>query len=122
MDNYTVVIAEDNDLIREMYNDMIARIHPNWEVYSFETAEAAMHGLPSKVDCIITDYDLGIGLTGLDFARLAKQRMPNAPVYLVSGSVDRTEEFTLAQREGVIQKFIPKPVRTRTLIEMISRT
>ena len=116
MDDYTVLIAEDNELIREYYKVLIERMEPSWHVHAYTTAEEAME-YTGSVNCVITDYDMGAGMSGLDFAyALADRRIP---VFLVSGSIDKQADFRQAEHEGVIKQFVPKPVRTRTLIDLI---
>lgn len=40
-----------------------------------------------NVDCMITDYNLAGGVTGLDIARAAKAARPDLPIMLMTGAI-----------------------------------
>lgn len=81
-------------------------------------AEAALRRIElGSVDVVITDYDLGQGLTGVDLARRIRAQWPGVVVILASGSLDdRMREA--ASVDGIHACFM-KPVPVDELIATI---
>jgi CheY-like chemotaxis protein len=63
-------------------------------------------------DALICDVNLGLGATGFDVARFARQRRPDIPVIFVSGSVNETSFKAFGVPDS---HFIAKPFSLEAL-------
>ena len=120
MKYYTVLIAEDDAMVRECYEAVFARYAPDWNVQSYPTAEEAFEHV-NKADCLITDYNMGPGMNGLELAKNAKMVNPHLPVYLVSGSAHLRDDFDSAREKGTIDLFLSKPIRASRLVHILQQ-
>jgi CheY-like chemotaxis protein len=109
----TVLLADDHPLVRESTAEMLSEL--GYEVVQAgsgeEAAELVEGGL--QVDLLVTDH-LMEGMTGIDLARVVRQRFPAMPVLLISGYSDPS---------GIPTELacLKKPFRTAALREALSR-
>ncbi len=86
-DRPTVLLVEDNELVRVCTADMLGELgYRVEEAASGEEAAARLRRRPLP-DFIVTDHAM-TGITGVDLARLAHAHFPNLPVLLISGCSD----------------------------------
>lgn len=112
----TVLVVEDDGLVREVLTEALADDH--FRVLSATNAAAARIMLESDVvDVLVTDIDLGPGPNGLALARQARILKPDLAVVYASGG-----RGTLASELAVPgSAFIPKPYRTSDVCDLVSR-
>ena len=101
-----VLVIDDDALLREMLADTLAA--EGMEVDGLANAEDALVllGANQIPDVLVADVDLGAGLTGLDLARVARERHPGVEVVLISG---KPLEGGPGDFSGRRERFLPKP-------------
>lgn len=72
------------------------------------------------VDVVITDYDLGRGMTGVELAHTIRETRPSVRVVLVSGSFDPSHGPAEAWRVAV-DAWFAKPVPAPELVATLQR-
>jgi two-component system chemotaxis response regulator CheY len=112
-----ILVADDDDLIRKMVSDVLS-MH-SYIVTSVMDGESAIAHY-EKHDLLITDYNMGLGMTGVELAKKIKERTPEYKIIVMSGNVDsaKTEKEVL---EAGADDFIPKPVYTDVLLSKVKK-
>ncbi len=97
-----VLVIDDDPLVRETLADTLAE--EGIEVDGLANAEDALVllGADQVPDVLVADVDLGAGLTGLDLARIARERHPGVEIILISGKPPAAEP--LGRRERFLRK------------------
>jgi PAS domain S-box-containing protein len=107
-----VLLVEDNDHVREFAHHLLDEL--GYRVVSAASAEEALELLDREtVDVLFTDVVMP-GLSGLELARLARQRDPSLPVLLASGY---SEE--IVGSAGSEFEIVRKPYDTKLLEESL---
>ncbi|MBX6744554.1 MAG: response regulator [Acetobacteraceae bacterium] len=102
-----VLLIEDDALMRRMLSDMLSE--DGIEVDGLASAEDALIllGAGQVPDVLVTDINLGPGLSGLDLAAIARERHPDLELVLISGMPLDTGAHPLARHERFLQKPFP---------------
>ncbi len=111
-----VLLIEDDALIRNVVAEML--IAEGFDVDGLAYAEDALVLLGSgdTVDVLVTDINLGAGLSGLDLASIARARFPDVEIVFISGNaVDRD-----GRTPGPHEHLLLKPFRPAELIRVIN--
>ena len=112
-----VLLVEDNVLVARTFGRQLSRYLD--VVDAVNNGEIALRRLElDAVDVVITDHDLGAGMSGLELARACRERWPHIPVIVVSGSldVDALRTRTLAE---CVRACFAKPVPLDALLKKI---
>ena len=115
-----VLLIEDDALIRNIVAEML--IDEGFDVDGLAFAEDALVLLGSgdAVDVLVTDIDLGEGLSGLDLASIARARFPDVEIVFISGNaVDRDGRKPAAHEHLLLKPFRP-PDLIRIINEAVS--
>ncbi len=110
-----ILLIEDDDLIRELIAEHLGE--QGFEVSGLAFAEDALVLLGSgeRIDVLVTDIDLGDGLTGMDVADVARARHPDIELIFISGAaVDRDGRSPRPHEHLLL-----KPFRPSQLVELI---
>ena len=85
-----VLLVDDEDLVRMSTADMLSNC--GYEVVEAASAEEALVLLESElhVDFLVTDH-LMTGMTGVDLAHAVRERRPEIPILVLSGSSEAEE-------------------------------
>jgi CheY-like chemotaxis protein len=114
-DTPVVLVAEDEVLVRMMTVDVLEEA--GCAVLEAANAEAALCVLHARSDVqvLVTDVEMPPGpLTGIDLARLTRERFPHMGVVIVSGKVRPSpDELPPGAR------FIPKPYSAAKLTGVV---
>lgn len=80
-----ILVVEDDVAVGDLITDMLG--DGTFEVECVTSDRAAYERLagPRNIDAMIVDVNLGMGTTGFDVARFARQQTPGLPVVYVSG-------------------------------------
>jgi CheY-like chemotaxis protein len=99
-----VLVIDDDALVRETLADTLAV--EGMEVDGLANAEDALVllGANQVPDVLVADVDLGAGLTGLDLAKVARERHPGVEVVLISGKPLDRGQGPYAGRERFLRK------------------
>jgi len=110
---FDVVVLEDDDLVRDVLTDIIEA--EGFAVRPATTAGDALAQIDSSAGCslLLTDIDLGPGLSGFEAARMAQEKHPGLPVIYLTGRPSHGNGREFGPRE----RFLRKPFRTRELVE-----
>lgn len=110
-----VLLIDDDTMVREMLAETLAA--EDIEVDGLANAEDALVllGANQVPDVLVTDVDLGAGLTGLDLARIARERHPTVEIVLISGKPLEGNQGFGERRE----RFLLKPFASDALAEAI---
>ena len=110
-----VLVIDDDALVRETLADTLAA--EGMEVDGLANAEDALVllGANQVPDVLVADVDLGAGLTGLDLARVARERHPGVEVVLISGKPLDPAESPFGRPE----RFLLKPLSPAALAAAI---
>jgi two-component SAPR family response regulator len=107
------LIVDDDALVARTMGRLLSR---HLEVVDAVCdADTAMRRLElDPIDVVITDFDLGVGKTGLDLAEEVRKQYPQVRIIMVSGSYGAPREDS-----GVIDAFFAKPVPVADLLESV---
>jgi DNA-binding NtrC family response regulator len=110
-----VLLIEDDALVRQTLADTLAE--ESIEVDGLANAEDALVllGAGQVPDVLVTDIDLGAGLSGLDLAGIAQERHPAVEVVLISG----TSAAPGHPPPGRHERFLRKPFAPAALAQAI---
>ncbi len=112
-----LVVDDDRDFLAALALSLRTRGFEVEEVRSYSDALDAVGD--REHDAVVSDIDLGPGPSGLDLLGYIRQRAPELPVILVTGTV-RAE--TLAEARGLAATAVlEKPISVRQLAAMIER-
>lgn len=113
------LIVEDDALVARTMGRLLSR---HLDIVDAVTdGEAALRRVEmDQIDLVITDFDLGSGMTGIDLAQRIREARPNIRIIMVSGSFQTSEQPQISESDG-IDAFIAKPAPIPELIATIRR-
>jgi two-component system cell cycle sensor histidine kinase/response regulator CckA len=98
-----ILLVDDEDAIRRLASRVLTRA--GWSVTEADSAEAALEGDLSDLDCVVSDVAMP-GLDGPGLVRALRLQHPKLPAILMSGYADATQRRALAAEDIA---FLPKP-------------
>ena len=102
-----VLVLEDDDLVAELLETVIASAYPGAVVEKFRVLEEAISEAEAQsFDLVMTDWNLPDG-SGLELVRRLRRRDRDLPIVMVSGRSDR--ESVLKAAHYGISGYITKP-------------
>lgn len=117
MNKPRVLVAEDDDLQFEIYEDTLS----DYEVVRATTGTAALEAIRQKPpNVIILDHILDKGELGLDYLPELKELLPYVPVIVVSGVLDQEQQIEALQGPRRAHYCISKPVDLEELKKTIA--
>jgi PAS domain S-box-containing protein len=112
----TVLLAEDEDGIRELVSRVLTRTgYTVLEAENGERALALAEDLGDGVELLVSDVVMG-GVSGHELALELQSRWPSLLVVLVSGNIDESVIDDLTEGSAA---FLAKPFRPSELLEVI---
>ena len=114
---YSVLIAEDEDFLLEVYNEVFSGA--GFQVTSTIDGNKAASLIHEQVfDALVLDIHLP-SKNGLQIAAIARSSKKNrkAPIFIVSGNI-KEESIVRAEKIGVA-KLLTKPVETKKLVKLV---
>ena len=111
----TLLLVEDDDLVRLTVVMMLEDL--GFTVHKAATGEAAMQRLKAGLDTdmLVTDVDLGPGISGLQLADEVREAWPWLPVVFITGRV--TVLHGRPSRNG--EACLPKPFEGEALARVV---
>ncbi len=111
----TLLLVEDDKLVRLTVAMMLEDL--GFTVLEATTGEAALQQLKAGLDTdiLVTDIDLGPGISGLQLADQVRALRPALPVVFVTGRVTTLQERACREPEA----YLPKPFEGETLARMV---
>ena len=102
---YKILVVDDDPSVSGMFKSLLE--FDGHKVLTVDRAEAALDWLEqSQFDLVITDY-LMRGMMGDEFAALVKQRWPDQPIIMASGSYSNST--VVGNRVFRMDYFLSKP-------------
>jgi CheY-like chemotaxis protein len=113
------LIVEDDALVARTMGRLLSR---HLDIVDAVTdGESALRRVElDQIELVITDFDLGPGMTGVDLAHRIREARPNIRIIMVSGSFQSGEEPPMGQNDD-IDAFLAKPTPIPELIATIRR-
>lgn len=109
-----VLLVEDDDLVRATSAEVL--VDAGLEVAEAASGEQALcMGSASPPAVLVTDVDLGRGMSGLDVAAAARRRWPGLGVLYITGRPGNLQGVPLRGRD----RFLSKPFRAAALIDTV---
>ena len=113
------LILEDDDLIAELLETVVAGLYPGVAVTVVPTlTEASQQVVKSRFDLLIADWNLPDG-SGLDLVKKVRSSNRDMPVVMVSGRSDR--DSVLQAAHYGLNGYITKPFDVRLLRERLEK-
>jgi CheY-like chemotaxis protein len=111
----TLLLVEDDDLVRVTVAMMLEDL--GFTVHEAATGEAALQRLKAGLDTdiLVTDIDLGPGISGLQLADQVREARPRLPVVFVTGRM--TTLHGRPSRKG--EAYLPKPFNGEALAGVV---
>lgn len=99
-----VLLIDDDQMVRQTLADTLA--DEGIEVYGLANAEDALVllGAGQVPDVLVSDIDLGPGLSGIDLAAIARERHPAVEVVLIGGKPPDPGQISADRHERFLQK------------------
>ena len=114
-----IMVVEDNPQIREFYRCVIgANGFSLVEILDFTPSyvEKAFLFYKDEILCVISDYDIGPGLTGADVVGVVRRMDIAMPIFAIcSNDPDGQEMMALGAN-----KFFPKPFSLPDLLQALN--
>lgn len=107
MDYRTALVVDDDTSYRQIMLEILTA--NEWQVTEAATGEDALM-LLEKPDLLVIDINLGGGMDGWTFARLARDRWPDVALLFISGMSQSPQQYDIS---GL---FIMKPFRLSDFI------
>lgn len=113
-----VLIVEDNELNRRLFENLIGQI------FQFESVQNGVEALikleKEKFDLILMDIQMPHmdGITAI--RKIIQQKISNCPIIAISAYAEESERENFLQLG--FQDFISKPIRPREFLEVVNRT
>jgi two-component system probable response regulator PhcQ len=116
--DYTVLIVDDQELIRDLLEEALKREH--YSVLSAASAEQALALLESHpVDVVISD-EVMPGMAGSDFLAIVRRKYPETIRMILTGRA-RLDSAIKAINEGEVYRFFTKPCNIVDLMVSIKQ-
>jgi CheY-like chemotaxis protein len=113
-----VLIVEDNELNRRLFENLIGQI------FQFESVQNGVEALikleKEKFDLILMDIQMPHmdGITAI--RKIIQQKISDCPIIAISAYAEESERENFLQLG--FQDFISKPIRPREFLEVVNRT
>ena len=110
-----VLLVEDQDCVREVLADLL--MDAGLEVAEAASGEEALDSLAESgpPDVLVTDLDLGEGVSGLALAEDLSRKWPTLGVVFISGRPWLIDQHPLRPRE----RFLEKPCLAHQLLAAV---
>jgi DNA-binding response OmpR family regulator len=113
---FNVLVVEDEPEIADLVEDALVEAGFNVTIaHDDRTAFRTLEREPRSFAAIVTDINLGAGVTGFDIARRARLLNDEIQVIYISGQGPHSDQFSV---EAALM--IDKPFRPRELAEQIA--
>ena len=110
-----VLVVEDDPVIREMIAEILIEEGVEADGVGYAEEALVLLGSGEQIDLLVTDIDLGDGLTGMDLAAIARSRHAGVELLFISGhSEDRA-----GQAPSPHERFLQKPFRAQDLVAIL---
>ena len=112
-----ILIVDDEEGVLAVLNRILELLMPGYDISTARNGLAAWQQLQQhSFDLLLTDHHMP-GMTGLELAQQARDRLPELPIVLMSGGSDSDIEVK-AQKLGLVS-FLAKPFSVHQLRDLL---
>ncbi len=105
----TVLLVEDNEMLREAMRDLLEALHPNWQVVEAENGlqgiELAQRAHP---DVIVLDFNMPV-MNGYEMALRLQQRPETSQIPLILNSSEDVNNPFIVRLRAMCRTVLKKP-------------
>ena len=116
----TILIVEDNAILREMLCDLLQTIHPEWCIVE---AQNGLEGLNlaqrTQPDLILLDFNMPI-MNGYELAMILQSKPETSMIPLVLNSAEDADHPLIMRLRTMCQAVLGKPFSLREIERIIS--
>jgi two-component system, response regulator PdtaR len=113
MHSASVLVVEDEPLVREYVSDILGQ--SGFEVIAASSGEEALRRIAQGCVCaVVSDIAMPGSVNGVELARRVREECPRTGVVLLSGVLEPSH----AHLPGGV-RFVPKPVKASTLLRLV---
>lgn len=84
-----ILLVDDEPMVRELFKDVL--VNEDHAVMVVDSAEKALNVFQEDIACLVTDFRMP-GMDGIDLIFALREKNPNLPVVLVSGTLDNARK------------------------------
>ena len=110
-----VLVVEDEPLVRELIAEILVDEGLEADGVAYAEEALVLLGSGERIDLLVTDIDLGDGLTGIDLAEIARSRFPDVALLFISGNA----EDRLGRAPRPNEHRLRKPFRKEELLRVV---
>ena len=99
-----VLVVEDDPSVRELIAEILTGDGIEADGVGYAEDALVLLGSGEPIDLLVTDIDLGDGLTGIDLAEVARSRHPDVELLFITGNDGDRDGRTPMPHEHVLQK------------------
>ncbi len=110
-----VLVVEDDPLIRELIAEILIDEGVEADGVGYAEEALVLLGSGEQIDLLVTDIDLGPGLTGMDLANIARSRHAGTELLFISGHT----EDRAGQAPRPHEHVLGKPFRREDLVAIL---
>jgi len=105
----TVLLVEDNEMLREAMRDVLEALHPDWQVVE---AENGLQGLElaqrAHPDVIVLDFNMPV-MNGYEMALWLQQRPETSQIPLILNSSEDANNPLIVRLRAMCRTVLNKP-------------
>lgn len=111
----TVLIVEDNEILREVMRELLQAIHPEWQVVE---AENGLEGIKlaqlAQPDVIVLDFNMPV-MNGYEMAIKLQQKPETCHIPLILNSSEDSDNPFIVRLRSMCQAVLKKPFSLRDI-------
>lgn len=116
----TILIVEDNAILREMLSDLLQTVHPDWRIVE---AQNGLEGLNlaqcTQPDLILLDFNMPV-MNGYELALNLQSRPETSMIPLVLNSAEDADHPLIMRLHTMCQAVLGKPFSLREIERIIA--
>lgn len=116
MENFDVLFVDDEPALLDSFR-LVFDLE-GIKAFCVESGEEALDAIREKrFKVIFTDMKMN-GINGIEFARTAKESIPETPIYLLTGN-SPSPELTSQASEAGITRILSKPISMDSILDIV---
>jgi DNA-binding NtrC family response regulator len=112
----SILVIEDDVITQNVYQIFLSRLGIHFDIAS--NAEQVIEKYLKPYSLIISDYELGQGMNGLELSQYINQKLCSIPIVIASSHANE-EEF-IEKCKDFVNSLLMKPVTYETLKKTIN--
>ena len=110
-----MLVVEDDPVVRELIAESLMEDDVEADGVAYAEEALVLLGSGERIDLLVTDIDLGDGLSGIDLADIARSRFPDVELIFISGRGEDRAGRTPRPHEHLLLK----PFRRQELLAIV---